>query len=79
MTGTEKQVKWAEEIRSAALEQIRAFYAKSNAGRLEELDKRMAQLSDVLPQDAAWWIDNRNNFTNYQITMQTVAAVMPRK
>lgn len=79
MKGTEKQVKWAEDIRSAALDQIRAYYAKSNPGRLEELDRRMAQLSDVLPQDAAWWIDNRNNFTNYQITMQTVAAVMPRK
>lgn len=79
MKGTEKQVKWAEDIRSAALEQIRAYYAKSNPGRLEELDRRMAQLSDVLPQDAAWWIDNRHNFTSCQATMQTVAAVMPRK
>ena len=79
MKGTEKQVAWAEDIRAKALDQIRAFYAKSNPGRLEEIDRRTAQLSEILPQDAAWWIDNRNNFTNYQITMQTIAAVMPRK
>lgn len=78
MKGTEKQVKWAEDIRAKALNQIRDFYAKSNPDRLEELDRRMAQLSDVLPQDAAWWIDNRFYFSNYQATMDTIAKAMPR-
>jgi len=54
LTGTEKQVAWAEDIRARFVLELRAKYPVNNDGMaklLAALNRRTA---------ASWWIDRRN-------------------
>lgn len=73
--GTEKQINWANDIRTKALNQIREYYAQKTS-KLAELDARIEQFASRIPTDAAWWIENRYCFGNWQSTMDTLAKVM---
>lgn len=70
LTGSHKQVVWAEQIRGAFLESIDKFWTMVNAGQYGDLQdektrcaaKRFdATLNYILSakREAAWWIDNR--------------------
>lgn len=58
LTGTEKQIAWAEQIRSKTLATVAAFFANAGlAGRPEA-----QQVYDLLDRqtEARWWIDSRH-------------------
>ena len=67
MNGTEKQIKWAEQIKEKTLntEIVKKVieHAQKNelnkitAGNIDELKKFVAHLENC--DDAKWWIDNR--------------------
>jgi hypothetical protein len=67
MTGTPKQVKWAEDIKGrfeVEAENLRARYANKarKAGQEEQLNRTIDLLIQTVTAntDAKWWIDNRD-------------------
>ena len=61
LQGSEKQIKWAEEIREMVLRNAPAMRAQfGNAPNPEQREKAEAALAAVEAQaSAAWWIDHR--------------------
>lgn len=61
LQGSEKQIKWAEEIREMVLRHAPAMRAQfANAPSPEHREKAEAALAAVEAQaSAAWWIDHR--------------------
>lgn len=78
LTGTEKQIKWAEEIRTKFIEEVATATEETckaelkESGYPEEFDhdffKKMVKI--VLGQASAkWWIYHRENLSLYDINM----------
>ncbi len=66
MTGTPKQIEWANKIKAGMLDQLTVTvqdmgYKRAHAGRPNNADAVLAILWPLLEtqMDAAWWIDHR--------------------
>lgn len=65
LIGSEKQIKWANQIRSKVLPRIKGYVEMTEANRdnapPELYDAAMRVLERVLNQaSASWWIDSRD-------------------
>lgn len=58
LTGSTKQVNWANDIRNTKMAEIEAFAAKVTRNH-EMFDKAVATLKDEA--SASWWIDRRDD------------------
>lgn len=64
MTGTEKQIRWAEEIREKKMAVLEVFIrkaAEAEGAGPDEAQAMLEQVREVLlgQTEAGWWIDNR--------------------
>ena len=87
MTGTEKQIAWAEDIKTAPIENCTA-----NAARYSEVDKRISErylkirekYEVVIAQlekkpeteKASWWIDNRSKLPSVSKIFNMVSTMV---
>lgn len=65
LNGSEKQVRWAEEIKAKRLEEVRNWVsevAKAEGAGDAEAAAFLAKVEEVLAgqTEAGWWIDTRN-------------------
>jgi hypothetical protein len=73
MKGSEKQIKWAEDIKERAINYTRnglAFAKEHESKELKVWENILAQLEKgfAAAQDAKWIIDNRTQFDPQQIS-----------
>ena len=64
LTGSPKQISWAEQIRSDQMKKIDAYLEQAKVACDAETLKRIARVLNYIRQHkakASWWIDNRNN------------------
>ena len=67
LNGSEKQVKWAEDIRSQIIEDIDKATGKF------QIDHEIQQTINTLIEtkdSAKWWIDNKNNINQAKRTLE---------
>lgn len=72
LTGSPKQIKWAEDIRDEYIGkyQVEVAFKLSNGGRGQGDVKGCAPVLEAVANvtnahlEAKWWIDNRNNLTS---------------
>ncbi len=61
LTGSEKQIKWAESIRAAKLAELAPLMEKIAAGATEEEKAQATAAHNKLcAQSTSWWIDMRD-------------------
>lgn len=82
MTGTPKQIAYAEDLKAKAIQMIESYIGTNNA-RIGKADKTSAQLAVVLPlveaqTDASWWIE-RNNLLASHLLKQLVTPEIQAK
>lgn len=79
MTGSAKQIAWAEDIKNGALAQcdrvIKQFeenYHPIHQMTIDTAKEIKAQLEAIFAQidDAKWYIDNRSSFTSHAVVSQ---------
>jgi len=66
MDGTDKQVAWAEQIRTATVTALREYVAANapadkRAAADSEVDRILAAVDAGEGNRASWWIDSRND------------------
>ena len=72
--GSEKQIKWANELREKAFGKIyNTMVAVRSAKTPEEIRGWLDGAFERLPGDARFWIDNRTSWDNAQTAMQLIA------
>lgn len=61
LTGSAKQIPWADSIRAEKIAEIDAieFSPKASAANLAKGAAAIAEIKSMIP--AGWWIDNRSN------------------
>lgn len=69
MEGSEKQVKWAEQIKADALEKVE-LSLKTEQISQEQYEAIAATANS---KDAQWWINRRNDFRNASVATGTLA------
>lgn len=73
LTGTEKQVKWANDLRAEFISKVKAGIPATEDGQ-----KALALLMEAVNEktEAKWWIDNRSNLKGAinQVYMEKVKA-----
>ena len=67
MTGSEKQIAWAEDIKAQAKKKIgHVTNYINNSGEIQEAGKSiLINTLNGLMDSAKWWIDNRDNFSDH--------------
>lgn len=87
MKGTEKQIAWAEDIKTSAIKTCAAnaqrfetiepkwseLYSKIGA-RCKALIKKIEENPDA--ENASWWIDNRNRLPNANRVFDQVSTMI---
>lgn len=64
LTGSPKQISWAEQIRADQMKKIDAYLEQAKVACDAETLKRIEHVLGYIRQNmakASWWIDNRNN------------------
>lgn len=63
LTGTEKQVAWANDLRARLIKELHERYPKSSGEKGEKRDKLFELLPAAINErrEAKWWIDNRDD------------------
>lgn len=64
LTGSPKQIAWAEQIRADQMKKIDAYLEQAKVACDAETLKRIERVLSYIRQNmakASWWVDNRNN------------------
>lgn len=60
LTGSEKQVAWAEQIRAQLIEQVEEVFSRAKDAAGVEMARAALAAACAEHTDAAWWIDNQD-------------------